>query len=197
MEFTPTTNGWEPSYDGVAQHSGWFGAELHGLSAVTTSVQTPVVPAFEPNSGGGAAGSGVAPGSTRVFGVGTPNAIPGNTCIAIYAVGPNGVPDHPPGSVDDVLLGTGGTNANGLFVDTTGNPGIPLSSPLSLGERIFAADVCQGLAGQVTTVSRPTTAPTLSPVALVLMVGLLALVGCWSLRARSFAAGRWDRGVAG
>lgn len=185
LEFTPTTTGWELSYDGVAQHSGWFGAELHGLSTVSASAQTPVVPAFEPNSGGGAAGTGVAPGSTRVFGMGTPNAIPDNTCIAVFAVGANGVPDHPPGSVDDVLLGTGGTDANGLFVDAAGNPGIALSPPLWRGERIFVADVCQGLVGEVATVSIPTAAPTLSPVALVLMVGLLALVGCWNLSSRS------------
>lgn len=196
LELTPTTNGWELSYDGVAQHSGWFGAEFHGLSAVTKSAQTPVAPAFEPNSGGGAAGSGVWPGSRRVFGMGTPNAIPGNTCISIFAVGANGAPDNPPGSVDDELLGTGGTDANGIFVDTTGNPGIALSRPLRVGERIFAADGCQGLVGQVATASISTAAPTLSPVALVLMVGLLALVGCWHLRSRSFAAGSLGRSVA-
>ena len=107
LEFTPTSTGWALAYDGLAEHSGWVGADLHGLSAVTNPPSTPVPPGFEPDSGGGAAGSGVFPGSKRVFGMGTPNAVPDNSCIAIYAVGPNGVPDHPPGSIDDQLLGTG------------------------------------------------------------------------------------------
>ncbi len=111
--------------------------------------------------------------------MGTPNAIPGNTCIEIFAVGANGVPDQPPGSVDDVLLGTGGTNANGIFVDAAGNPGIPVLPPLRQGELIFAVDVCQDLVGPVVTVSP--AAPTLSPLALILLVGALSLVGGWGL----------------
>jgi hypothetical protein len=113
-----------------------------------------------------------------------PSAIPDNTCIAIYAVGPNGVPDHPPGSVDDQLLGTGGVDANGLFVDAMGNPGIPLAPPLSLGERLFAVDVCQDLVGPVATVSNRTLAPTASPLALALLAGLLSVLGVWRLRVR-------------
>jgi len=176
LEFTPTANGWELSYDGVAQHSGWVGAQLQALSAVPQSAPTPVVPAFEPNSGGGDAGTGVTPGSTRVFGMGTPNAIPGNTCIAIYAVGPNGVADDPPGSVDDELLGTGGTDASGIFVDAEGNPGIPVWPPLRQGERIFPVDVCQGLVGQSARATAA-VAPAASPFGLVLLVGVLALIG--------------------
>lgn len=182
LEFTPTPSGWELSYDGLAQHGGWFAAQLHGLSVVLAAASAPVPPAFEPNSGGGEAGTGVVPGSTRVFGMGTPNAVAGNTCIAIYAAGPDGVPDQPPGSVDDILLGTGGTNASGLFVDAAGNPGIAVSPPLRRDERIFAVDVCQGLIGEVTTVSFPTPAPTLSPGALVLLVGLLSAVAGLTLR---------------
>lgn len=181
LEFTPTSSGWALIYDGLAEHAGWFGAQLHGLSAVTNPPPTPVTPGFEPNSGGGAAGSGVFPGSTRVFGMGMPNAIPGNSCILIYAVGTNGVPDDPPGSVDDQLLGSGGTNTSGIFVDAMGNPGIAVSPPLRQGERIFAVDVCQGLVGQVVTVSA-TLAPAASTLALTLMAGLLALVGFWQLR---------------
>ncbi|MBI1818536.1 MAG: hypothetical protein HYR72_26425 [Deltaproteobacteria bacterium] len=184
LEFTPTTTGWELSYDGLAEHSGWFGAQLHGLSAVTKPPPKPVVPGFDPNSGGGRAGSGVFPGSTRVFGMGTPNAVPGNSCILIYAVGPNGVPDSPPGSVDDPLLGTGGTNASGLFVDAMGNPGIAVSPRLRQGERIFAVDVCQGRVGQVVTVST-TPVPAASTLGLALMIGVLALMGLRARRVKS------------
>src|SRR5262249_41984243 len=126
LEFTPTTSGWELSYDGLAEHSGWFAAELHGLSVVTNPPPTPVVPEFTPSGNGGRGASGVFPGSTRVFGMGTPNAIPGNSCIVIFSIGPNGVVDQPPGSIDDQVLGTGGTNASGMFVDAMGNPGIPV-----------------------------------------------------------------------
>ena len=44
LEFSPTSTGWELSSDGLAQHSGWFEAQLHGLSAVTMPSPTPVVP---------------------------------------------------------------------------------------------------------------------------------------------------------
>ena len=182
LEFTPTNSGWALRYDGLAQHAGWFGAQLHGLSAVTNPPQMPVPPAFDSTTGGGAAGSGVLPGSTRVFGMGTPNAIPDNSCILVYAVGPNGAPDHPPGSVDDQLLGAGGTNASGIFVDAMGNPGIAVAPPLRYSEDIFAVDVCQGLVGEVTTVSA-TPAPVASDLGLLLIACLLALLGVRRLSA--------------
>ena len=144
-------------------------------------------PQFDANSGGGDAGSGLYPGSTRLFGMGMPAAVPGNSCIAIYAVGPNGRPDNPPGSGDDQLLGTGGVNASGLFVDAMGHPGIPVAPPLSLGERLFAVDVCQGLVGPVAIVSNRTLAPTISPLALALRAGLLSILGVWRLRVRRVA----------
>jgi hypothetical protein len=184
LEFTPTSTGWALSYDGLAQHSGWVGAELHGLSAVTDPPPTTVPPQFDANSGGGEAGSGLYPGSTRVFGMGMPNAVPGNSCIAIYAVGPNGRLDNPPGSGDDQLLGTGGINASGLFVDAMGNPGIAVAPSLRLGERLIAVDVCQGLIGPLATVSNRTLAPTASPLALALLAGLLTILGVWRLRVR-------------
>ena len=181
LEFTPTSTGWALAYDGLAEHSGWVGADLHGLSAVDESAIDAGAAGIRAGSGGGAVGSGLFPGSKRVFGMGTPNAVPDNSCIAIYAVGPNGVPDHPPGSIDDQLLGTGGVNASGLFVDEMGNPGIPLETPLRPRERIFAVDVCQGLVGQVATVLA-TQAPAASTFGLAIMVAMLALIG---LRARS------------
>ena len=103
--------------------------------------------------------------------------MPDDSCIAIYSVGPNGAPDLPPGSIDDELLGTGGIDASGNFVDATGNLGIPLSRPLALGDALFATDVCQGLVGQVAVIGAPAPAPALSPTLLAVAAGLLALIG--------------------
>jgi hypothetical protein len=47
-----------------------------------------VVPEFTLSSEFGPVSSGVFPGSTRVFGMDTPNAIPGNSCIVIFSVRP-------------------------------------------------------------------------------------------------------------
>ncbi len=51
------------------------------------------------------------------------------------------------GSVDDRLLGTGGTDASGIFVDAMGNAGIAVAPHLRAGEDIFAVDVCQASSG--------------------------------------------------
>jgi len=181
LEFTPTSTGWALSYDGLAEHAGWFGAELHGLAADTSPPQVTVPPSVEPDSGGGADGSGLIPGSRRVFGMGTPNAIPGNSCILIYAVGANGLPDHPPGSVDDQLLGTGGTNASGLFVDAMGNPGIEITPPLRTGDRIFTVDVCQGVVGPVETVTAMAV-PLVTSGGFLCIAALLILIAFRQLR---------------
>ena len=186
LEYAPATGAWEASYRGTSEHAGWAAAELHGLSAVVGNQPPPAPPAFNVIGGGGSAGSGLFVGSERVFGTGTPNAAPGDTCIAIYAAGPNRVPDQPPGSVDDELLGTGGTDANGNFVDATENLGISLSRALMPGDIIFAADICQDLVGQVAVIEPAAPAPALSPVLLALAVALLALIGSLGvLRRRS------------
>jgi hypothetical protein len=190
LEYAPATGSWEASYRGTSEHAGWAAAELHGLSVVVGNQPPPAPPSFNVIGGGGSAGSGLFVDSERVFGQGTPNAVPGDNCIAIYAAGPNGVPDQPPGSVDDELLGTGGTDASGNFVDAAENLGIPLSRPLMLGDALFAADACHGLVGQVAVVGAPATAPALSPAFLALAAALLALIGSLGvLRLRSST--RW------
>lgn len=177
LEFTPASGSWAASYRGTSEHAGWAAAELHGLSAIVGNQPPPAPPAFNVIGGGGSSGSGLLVGSQRVFGQGAPNAVPSDSCIAIYAVGANGAPDQPPGSSDDELLGTGGTDASGNFVDAEGNLGTPLSRPLGLGDVLFAVDTCQGLVGPVAVVGAPAPAPTLSAAVLVAAAALLALIG--------------------
>jgi hypothetical protein len=119
-------------------------------------------------------------GNRRVFGSGTPGAKPNDSCILIYEVGPNGSPDTPPGSVDDELLGTGGTDATGNFVDNTEMSGIPLSRPLRFGDAVFAYDACEGRQSAVVAVIVP--APTLSAAGLCAAIGLLMTVAFVALR---------------
>jgi len=114
LEFTPTTGAWELADDGSAEHDGWPAADLEALFATTAPPSTSVPPTIQ---GGPTGDGGLHMGSTRVFGKGTPHGKAGDVCIKIYAVGANGIADNPPGSVDDILLGTGGTDAQGNFVD--------------------------------------------------------------------------------
>jgi hypothetical protein len=180
LEFAPATGTWKLAYDGSAQHGGWPPADLDAVFAVAAQAAGPVPPAFggDPNQ----MGSGVYPGSTRVFGVGAAHGKPGDLCIEIYSVGPNGVPDDPPGSVDDISLGPGGTDADGNFVDAADMPGIGVSPALKADDRIFAVDMCEGLRGAVVHVLFPVA--TLSPSALVLAVLLLVLVAALHLAGR-------------
>jgi hypothetical protein len=183
LEFDPSTGNWALSYDGVVQHSGWVGGNLHGLAATTNPPPTSVVPSINVAPGNSAAGGGgLGLGTKRVFGIGMVHAKTGDTCISIYAVGPNGSPDAPPGSVDDELLGSGGTDASGNFVDASDAAGIPLSRGLNTSDRIFAADVCEGFIGAVVGVVAP--APTLSAAGLVLLVAALVLLGLRGLTPR-------------
>ena len=139
----------------------------------------PAIGGSSPGPGGVGGQGGVGPGTARLFGTGTPNAIPGDSCIEIFTVGANGVPDNPPGGVDDQLLGTGGTDAAGNFVDTSDASGIPLSQGLRDGERLFAFDACQGLVGTVAGVILP--APTLSLAGLLVTIAILLLGGWWAI----------------
>lgn len=174
LEYSPESDTWELTYNGSAADSGWTGADLQALSAVTASAQPPVPPAIGDPPPGSPGGNTIFPGSRRVSGRGTPRAVPGDTCIAIYSVGPNGNPDVPPGSVDDVLLGIGGTDESGAFVAVDGSPGIPIYPPLQSQQRIFAVDVCSGQTGGVFIVTTPV--PALGPwqllVALVLLIAV-------------------------
>jgi hypothetical protein len=171
LEFTPGSGSWELVYDGSTEHDGWAGADLDAVHA-TTAPPTLFVP---PQIGGGFDGEGGATfGSTRVFGSGTARGKVGDICIAIFAVGANGAPDSPPGSVDDELLGVGGTDSEGNFVDASEAPGIGLSRPLVSGDRVFATDVCSGQRGSVVATAIP--APALSPPFLLIAVCVLGWI---------------------
>jgi hypothetical protein len=121
-------------------------------------------------------------GATRIFGSGSPNAEPSDSCIEIFAVGANEVPDNPPGSVDDQLIGTGGTDAAGNFVDASDLPGIVLSRPLLPSDRVFVFDACNDLAGATVLVRTPV--PLLSPALLIIFAGGLGLFGFFRLSRR-------------
>jgi hypothetical protein len=182
LEFTPGAGTWELAYDGSAEHAAWPPADLAALAATTTVAPggggpiPPEVQGSGPGPGGIGGRDGLPPGTTRVFGIGTPYPIAGDTCIAIYATGDNGVADNPPGSVDDELLGVGGTDANGNLVDAAGNPGIALSRPLRGEESVFAYDVCADLVGRAVLI-RLAAVPLLSSGALALAALALLVLG--------------------
>jgi hypothetical protein len=121
---------------------------------------------------------GVSPGSTRVFGTGTPRRQPDDMCIQIFAAGP----DRMPGTSDDELLGSGGTDAEGSFVDPEEMPGIGLSRPLVAGDHVFALDVCSGLRGSTVVVVVALPAPALSWLSLLTALGALIWTARRNLR---------------
>jgi hypothetical protein len=94
--------------------------------------------------------SGATAGSTRVFGLGAVNVPCGQ--LQIWSAGPNRIPQG--GTIDDQLLGTGCTDAQGAFHDS---PGIGLSRPVAPDEVLFAVDLQNSLSGP------PVTAPATQP----------------------------------
>lgn len=183
LEYTPGAGTFEPAYDGESEHAGWFGADLQALAAVTDPPQIIVAPVIGEPATGGPQGNTVRSGSTRVSGRGTARAKPGDTCIQIWEAGPNRVADTPPGNVDDVLLGTGGTDENGNFVATDGTPGIPVSPPLHGGQLLFAVDVCAELTSAIFEIVIGTV-PLMSPLVLLALALLLAAGGAMRLGRR-------------
>ena len=177
LEYSPESNTWVLAYDGSAQHAGWPPADLAAVSATAATPPNAVAPAIGGTGTGSGNGGGVPAlpvGTARIFGTGTPEGKPSDSCIQIYLVGANGTPDSPPGSVDYELLGTGGTDAAGNFVDLSDMPGIPLSRPLGIGDRIFAYDVCEALTGAAVAALVP--APVVSAAGLGAVVGVLLIV---------------------
>jgi hypothetical protein len=104
--------------------------------------------------------SGATAGSTRVFGNGAANL----AAPAIQIIAENG----------GVVLGTGGTDGDGRFID--GDLGIGLDRELVAGERIFARDTVNDIDGPIVIVApRPPTAiPSLDQygsAALAMLIG--------------------------
>ncbi len=123
--------------------------------------------------------SGTEDGSSTVGGTGPPNL--GPTCLRVYEVGPNRVPDG--GMPDDEFLGQGGTDASGNF-------SIMLNRPLKTGDVIFAIDVCDPytpedpFVGPVQLVTGVAPAPALSPGAFAVALMMLGLIAFAALARR-------------
>jgi hypothetical protein len=177
LEVDPATNTWSLAYDGGALHAGWPVSDLVAVSAragAAGGAPAPLILGSVPGPGGAAGSGGLVPGSVRVFGIGTIHIALGDSCISIYAAGANGVPDAPPGSIDDEFLGAGGTDVDGNLVDGSEHPGIMLNRPLTARDELFAFDSCTNRAGAVTVTSR--AAPLLSRSGQLLALVLLLVV---------------------
>jgi hypothetical protein len=152
----------------------WTATVTPTITATPTITETPTItPA--PTLAVPVITGGLEPGSMRVFGMGAPNIPP--PLLQIWWVGPNGANEG--GTNDDVLLGTGGTNALGQFESS---PGIGLSQALTLGERIFAIDREHGLVGPIAEVTAPAPAPTLGESARIALMAALFVLGLYGIR---------------
>ena len=112
-----------------------------GTASATPTHTMSATPSITPVPGAPVITGGVETGSIRVNGTGAPRPTP-NTCIEICIAAVPSMPSTPPCTGADSVLGTGGTNASGTFVDSGGLPGIPLASPLADGECVYAFDQC-------------------------------------------------------
>ena len=135
-----------------------------------TPLTTPVI------KGGNSAGS------TSVTGSGRPSL--GPTCIQIWEVGIDGMPDN--GQPDDEFLGQGGTDAMGNFT-------ITLMRPLVDGDHIYALDVCppfqdSPLSGPVVDVLGPAPAPALSKELLLFAIAMLSVIALFAMRRRQLGS---------
>jgi hypothetical protein len=114
-----------------------------------------------------------------VFGRGAPNLPPGS--ILICGVGPNRRFDNC--AFDDMVLGSGGTDAAGNLISSPA--GIAVSPPLQLGNSVCVFDAMNGMAGrclQVGATPVPVPAPALSWPGLALV--LLTLLELARVRLR-------------
>ncbi|MEO8605044.1 MAG: hypothetical protein ABI629_20925 [bacterium] len=133
-----------------------------------------------PTPAGPAIGAGVGVGDSRIFGSGAPRPTP-NSCIEICLAATPAMPSVPPCSGADLLLGSGGTNSSGQFVDSGGAPGIPLSAPLANGQCVYAFDTCADERSAIACARLPAPAPALSTFGLGLAGALLSLLGWFGI----------------
>jgi hypothetical protein len=104
---------------------------------------------------------GVEVGGNEITGTGQPRPTP-NSCIQICLADVPSIPSTPPCTGADTVLGTGGTNAAGQFVDAGGMPGIAISPPLANGDCVYAFDQCAMQRSAVQCATLPAPAPLLS-----------------------------------
>ena len=102
-------------------------------------------------------------GSDTVAGTADPDPTPGNGCITIFDCA-NGAC----GDGDDIVLGTGSSNAGGAFV-------VSVAPPLVTGQRIFARDTCNNLDSAAVIVQFSAQVPTLNELGVTVLVVALAL----------------------
>jgi parallel beta-helix repeat protein len=148
------------------------------ITPITTATSAPTVTSTNTPAGPEIT-SGFQPGSTRVFGRGAPNLPPGS--ILICGVGPNRRFDNC--AFDDMVLGSGGTDAAGNLISSPA--GIAVSPPLQLGNSVCVFDAMNGMAGrclQVGATPVPVPAPALSWPGLALV--LLTLLELARVRLR-------------
>ena len=146
-----------------------------------TPTETPTATPTETPTGGGppVVTGGTTDGSDTGTGDGPPNL--GPTCLRVYEVGPNHVPDG--GMPDDEFLGQGGTDGSGHF-------SIMLNRKLVTGDVIFVIDVCDPFSpgdpfvGPTQVVTGTAPAPALSPGGLAGALILLSLIGLIGLLRR-------------
>jgi hypothetical protein len=151
LEFTPATGVWELVYDGSAQHGGWAAADLNAVYAATDPPSGGLPPALD-GSSGGLGGNGLDGGTDRVFGVGTVHGKPGDTCIEIYEVGPNGVRDDKLQIPQVVDCGTqSATHSNRLPTMSKA----PSADTQSLRDPVATATSGEPLLQSVVPLSRP------------------------------------------
>lgn len=74
------------------------------------------------------------------------------------------------------MIGIGSIDASGHFTVT-------LIAPLTVGEKIYALDVCvePALMGPVVIVPPPSVAPLMSPAMLLMLIATLSIVGLLGL----------------
>jgi len=133
----------------------------------TTNTETPTPTGTETPTPGIPLITTAQAGSTIVHGVSDPNATPGNNCITIFSCGVDTIC----GNGDDVPLGTGSVDAYGRFVVTV--------SQLQPGERIYPRDTCTNRMGGAFTVGPLAPVPLLGPLAVLLLIASLGLLGLW------------------
>lgn len=112
-------------------------------------------------------------GSTRIFCLASPNL----ATVQVFEDGANNTIEN--GGGDDVLLGTGYSNAQGVCESS---PGIAINPALVAGNRIYVWDPANGLFSAAAVARQQAVAPVVSSLGLLLLVAMLSLVPFFVIR---------------